>query len=188
MILRILIAALFLVVSQFSYAENDDSDLYFICDKKISWVMLSLSSEQFDKQKRLNRETEKISISKLFQFTAEDDHGNIYRKGSSSTKRKCGEFQVTIKGGFLNANPNGELGAVEFPLIEITMNGRQVLAPVSLGQCETNIGRYNYMSKCPDNWAVEISAGLSAGFPSQKTPEPYFALEHSYTEIRKNAP
>ncbi len=169
-----------------AFAQEAPDHFLYVCDPKLSWVHLSVANEQteseFASQEKLRRVTERISFAKLIQYTPEDDRGNVYRKGSSTLTRKCGPFTITIRGGFLNGNLNGELGAIEFPLVDVAFDGKQKLSPISLGECDSDLGRFSHMTACPKDWATEVTAMVS---DTNKKQSPIFFLKHTFSEVRR---
>ena len=182
---RIILIVLALAPS-IAFAQEAPEYFLYVCDPKLSWVRLSVSNPQteseFASQEKLRRVTERISFGELIEYTPEDDRGNVYRKDSSALTRKCGAFTITIRGGFLNGNPNGELGAIEFPLVDIAFDGKQKLSPISLGECDSDLGRFSHMTACPKDWATEVTAMMS---DTNKKQSPIFFLKHTFSEVRR---
>lgn len=170
-------------VSTSSASSQDMSGhVLYVCDEKTSSVSLSTVTQttemRFEQQKKIGRTAERINFTDLIQH---DQDEPSHRTGSEVATRACGRFKVSIEGGFVNWNPNGELGALEFPLVSIELNDEQRSGPISLGTCEKGNSRYDQSSNCPDDWAVTVEAWLSTSEGKEKA---VFNLEHSYTEIR----
>jgi len=82
--------------------------------------------------------------------------GDPLRTGSRNASNKCGPFKVIFSSGFLNSNPQGELGAIDFPVVEIRKGNKVILEQTALELCDVNLSRYNYFGECPDRWAKSI--------------------------------
>lgn len=84
-------------------------------------------------------------------------HGTPLRSGSRVLRQACGPLTVEFASGFVNANPQGELGALDFPLVEIR-RGRTILLPrTALEACEVTSARYQLIGPCPARWARSIT-------------------------------
>jgi hypothetical protein len=83
-------------------------------------------------------------------------HGEPLRTGSNTATRRCGPYTVRIKAGYLNTNPMGESGAIEFPVVDIMMNKAPVVPPTALNSCEQAMPRYSAFGPCPEAWAQSI--------------------------------
>jgi uncharacterized protein len=80
-----------------------------------------------------------------------------YREGSKSVCHKCGEFRVFIEAGFWNSNPDGEDGAYEFPIVQISEGDKELTPPITLMPCNWNRGYYRTDPPDCRNTAVAIS-------------------------------
>lgn len=161
------------------WADNSNQDLLYGCNVKESRIELgSVMPEKETELRKNGYSVEKITSFKLTQYTTKDKQGNVYRTGSKTLKRQCGAFTIIVSGGFLNSNPMGELGAIEYPLISLSFDGKPIAQKIAIGECDSTNNRYNAESHCPDEWATEIIA-----FPdSSKRTSLY--LKHNYDEYR----
>jgi hypothetical protein len=152
-----------------------------VCNAENSWTSLSAASKDaeiiFAQQSKAGRYTERINTGDLIQYSPEDKKGNVVRTGSKTLKRECGIFKISIQGGFINEDPQGELGGDDFPFVEISVNQKSETAKIFIGECNANIRRYSYFSECPSNWATYIEASIWGKAPR-------ILLKHSYDEFR----
>jgi hypothetical protein len=82
--------------------------------------------------------------------------GDPLKTGTRVKTFLCGPITIKYSSGFLNSNPQGELGALNFPVIAV-WKGKQVLLPsTALEECDVNLGRYEYFDLCPNGWARSI--------------------------------
>ncbi|WP_226467815.1 hypothetical protein [Luteimonas panaciterrae] len=121
-----------------------------------------------------------IDAAGLVTYGEKDDKGDVRRTGSRELLRRCGPYTIRFRGGFYNANPQGELGAAEdYPLIEILEGERSIAGPIAMGSCNAMIGRESAMAECPRNWASRIQVL----FPSKSQPA-LLSLDHEYQDSR----
>lgn len=90
-------------------------------------------------------------------------HGIHLRSGSRVLRRTCGALTVEFASGFLNANPMGELGALDFPLVEIRRGRTTLLPRTGLEACEVTSGRFQLIGPCPERWARSIALTATDG-------------------------
>jgi hypothetical protein len=183
-VLRKAIAFFMLFFSFLSVGSADSWDseqLLYVCNEKLSSVRLSLFSEDaevlFAKASERDLYTERINTANLRKYSPTDKEGNVTRTGSETLERKCGIFRIKIKSGFLNANPYGDLGAVNFPLVEISVNEKSKPTEISIGLCDENVKIYNNSTQCPSNWATDVK-----GYIAYKKPR--IILTHTDVEYR----
>jgi hypothetical protein len=178
---RITCALVAVVFCATLHAEEDEPELLFACIPNSSRVVLSTDTSPRSRGELENKKIypvfEEIKIHGLI-LRNEGREGRTSRVGSTTLQKKCGELTISIQGGYLNSNPDGELGATEYPLVEATFRGKQLLQKTSLGYCSTTFGRYNYMTQCPNDWATEVTL-ITDG-----SSKPFVVLRHAYEEYR----
>ncbi|HEY0026510.1 MAG TPA: hypothetical protein VGC35_01440 [Allosphingosinicella sp.] len=84
--------------------------------------------------------------------------GGVQYQGSLIRYEQCGPLIIRLEGAFLNANVNGEMGAIpQFAAVTVTADNRQLYPKegdaVRLAECDLNIPRWE---DCPSGWAVRI--------------------------------
>lgn len=85
--------------------------------------------------------------------------GDPLRTGSRVSTQRCGTLTLRFASGFVNANPQGELGALDFPLIEISQGRKLLLPRTALEPCAVSTLRYTLVGECPGRWAERIEVG-----------------------------
>ncbi|KRG47872.1 hypothetical protein ARC20_02835 [Stenotrophomonas panacihumi] len=121
-----------------------------------------------------------VDVGRLVTYSREDAAGNAVRKGSRVEERQCGRLRVEIRGGYFNANPQGELGAADdFAVVDVYEDRRHVFGPVAIGACSTE-GRQAEQA-CPEAWAIAISV-----MPARRRARGGWSvsLMHAYDERR----
>jgi hypothetical protein len=175
---RVLIGALVGCFTFGASADEDRADLLYGCDIGAERIELGpVIPENMVELESIGYAMESFTSFELIQYSPEDENGNVYRTGSSALTKECGPFKVVIRGGFLNSNPGGELGAVTFPLIEVLYKGKSLIGQMALGSCDTSNGRYSYEKRCPEEWATSISL-----FPKHTKNGVVVHLFHSYAQ------
>jgi hypothetical protein len=139
-------------------ADPVDSKLPFYCDQRTGAFFISrnhdITSSRWDG--KMKQAVNWIALLKT--GPQKNGWGDPLRTGSRTRTEQCGPITVKFSSGFLNANPQGELGAMDFPVVEIRQGKHVLLKPTALEQCEVNSSRYTYFGACPDNWAEHIEA------------------------------
>ena len=74
----------------------------------------------------------------------------------------CGKLTARVSSGFLNPNSQGELGAMDFPVVEIMQGRKLLLQQTALEACAVDWPRYEFFGKCPEQWADSIEVMQSA--------------------------
>lgn len=166
---------------------QQNPDLAYICDEKSNWVFVAslAATDDIKSQRELGRKIEEIATWSLIMVSPEDKKGNVLRTGSRVTSRNCGRFLVRISGGYLNSSPLGELGAIQFPIVEISVEDKLLLPRTALSVCDSSISKYSAWGACPTSWAISVSALWQS--PSQQSSTRSQALIHlrrSYDELR----
>jgi len=130
----------------------------YVCNARVSSVYLSSGLKhlgEVNRRKRLGWHVEAIDVTTLVKTTAEDDPRGFYRVASRKITRRCGVFKIIITAGWMNANPYGYLGAIQFPWVELWDDGGQVLRPTALHSCEADQDLYA-AAGCPSAFANVI--------------------------------
>ena len=80
-----------------------------------------------------------------------------WRAKSKSVVRRCGPLAIKVSLGFVNSNPMGELGAVEFATVEISRNHQVLVPEFGLETCDVGLSRFKYFGDCPERYAAGLS-------------------------------
>jgi hypothetical protein len=130
----------------------------YVCNAKASFVYLTPGLThlgEVNRRKQRGWHVEAIDVTTLVTTTAVDDPRGFYRVASRKITRRCGVFKIIITAGWVNANPYGYLGAIEFPRVELRDDGGQVLRPTALHSCEPDQDLYA-AAGCPNAFADVI--------------------------------
>lgn len=103
------------------YCDAKKSNFYFDAD--------SPTSPLIDVKKQ------KVDVNSLLLLTKEDSQGNMTRLGSKKATRQCGAIKVVFESGYYNANPQGLLGLMDYPLVSISINGKNLFNKTPLNLC-----------------------------------------------------
>ncbi|MEK8047963.1 hypothetical protein [Ideonella margarita] len=99
--------------------------------------------------------------------------GDPLRSGSRTKVMRCGPTSISFSSGFLNANPQGELGALDFPVIQVRRANRTILPHTALEQCSVNSARYSHLGECKSSWAQSLEGQLVGGVYQVKVTRQY---------------
>lgn len=156
-------ALLLAALSGSSFADPVESELLFYCNQSSGAFFLSSDpAEQPSPSARYKKRS--IDWTSLLKMGPQTNAwGDPLRSGSRKAIKKCGPITATFSSGFLNTNPQGELGALDFPVVEIRKGNKVLLAPTALEQCDIQLSRYNYFGACPDSWAQLIEVLPTSG-------------------------
>jgi len=137
-------------------ADPVEPKVSFYCNQRSGALFISsLPTEQ--PSQPINYSKHSVSwISLLKMGPAKNNWGDPLRTGSHIATRRCGSITIKFSSGFLNSNPQGELGALDFPVIEIRQGKKVLLEKTALEQCAVGLSRYNYFGECPGSWAQSI--------------------------------
>ena len=144
-------------------ADEAASPLDFHCNRQTGALLISAEANA-GPEDRSQFTVRRIPWATLLKVGPQrNGHGIPLRSGSRVARQRCGPLTVEFASGFLNANPMGELGALDFPVIEIR-RGRTVLLPrTGLEACEATSGRFQQIGPCPDRWARSIALAATDG-------------------------
>ena len=181
------IVALTALVAPFSALAFDDpveSKIAFYCDQQTGAFFISaVSADRPKVAKKLRKHV--MNWAALLKIGPEKNGwGDPLRTGTTIKSERCGPIKVTFSSGFPNANPQGELGALDFPVIEISKGKQVLLKPTAIEQCDVNIPRFNYFGQCPNSWARSIEViptpeGLTIEVKRFYTDEDYNEVERT---------
>lgn len=185
--LRHALAALLALLPVVARSEEFASEFAYTCHPEQSYARLSVLTAESRLRLRQAQASgwvaEVIDIGPLIKRSdVTTAYGNRLRTGTSSLSRVCGAFTITVRGGYLNANPDGAEGLYEVPVISISHRAGKRFAALTLGTCDATFSRYNLTTECPQQWATDIST-LSA--ESKDGSEPTLSLEHKFSDWRK---
>ena len=94
--------------------------------------------------------------------------GSAYRVPGKTRVQRCGRLQLRLRSAYLNANPEGELGAFEFPALEVFDGRRRVLARTGLAVCDPAPSRWEAFGRCPADFAIVVDiTAATVGAPAR---------------------
>lgn len=127
------------------------------CDARRSWLQLG-DTTQASLPTATTQTARAIAWASLMTSGPRtNQHGDPLRTGTRTITRRCGALTVRVSAGFLNPNVQGELGAVEFPVVSVLAGSRLVLPRTALASCEQGPGRYEAFAPCPAGWATTVT-------------------------------
>jgi len=151
---------LLLVVSTHAMGADPsgDASVSYYCNAKTSsfFIIAEDSEVSWPKGMRPNRSIQWSSLLKWGPQT--NGSGDPLRTGSLVVNRQCGKLNIRFEGGYLNDNLQGQDGALEFPVIELTIDKRLVLPRTAIAECDASDTRTAYFGPCPSEWAQSIQA------------------------------
>lgn len=182
---RCVIAAL-LAAAPPAWADDAFSELIYVCDAPRSTLTLGRVDAQAEARLQAARargqQAERVDVSPLIHRTRQTSaDGSPFRGASDTLVKTCGDFTVTLAGGYLNANPDGADGVYEWPLVRIEHRSGKRFPMLTLGRCDASAARFSRTTACPMAWATEIRAFLLDG-PGPR--EPVLSLEHQFSDWR----
>lgn len=137
--------------------DERNGDLVLRCDAARSWLHLGDTTGALLPRDSLYA-SRTIAWGALIKAgPGTNPHGDPLRTGTRTITRKCGALTVRVSAGFLNPNVQGELGAVEFPVVSVLAGSRLVLPRTALASCEQGPGRYEAFAPCPAGWATAVT-------------------------------
>lgn len=124
-----------------------DGRIHYYCnDKKSNFYFSAEQQGSFLKDfKEYSIDVDSLLISK------EDSEGNITRLGSKKSIHQCGAIKLVVESGFYNANTQGMLGLLDYPLMSISINGKRVFDKNPLNLCASSGSR----AICPTDFSVQ---------------------------------
>lgn len=151
------IALLWLACAAPLSAQEAPQGLRYACDAGASRLELAVD-DATGEPAPAGATVEWIDVEQLQVFGAADAHTGVrLRVDSRTLERRCGPHALTIRAGFYNANPMGEMGAADaYPIVEILGPGAGRLGTYAMGVCESQNPRYGYLVPCPSDWATRI--------------------------------
>jgi hypothetical protein len=73
---------------------------------------------------------------------------------------RCGAYKLILTTSYLNEDPDGELGVVQFESFELWLNGHHVLGPVGFATCDVGVGLWEAFGQCPSSYADAVHVQL----------------------------
>ena len=159
--------------------------LYYACQADASRIELE-HAESADARDPSRGPAEWIDPSALVEYSAEDARGEVWRTGSTSITRQCGDLRLTVSGGYFNHRIQGEMGAAaDFAIVEVTDGDGRSSGRLAIGTCNPSFPRYSSMVECPRDWVTGLNASrmLRAGEAGM-----LLDLVHHYQEFREPVP
>lgn len=111
--------------------------------------------------------------------------GDPLRIGTRRDTRECGDLTVSVEAGFLNSNAVGELGALEFPTVEVRRGGAVLVPRTALEECQRDSPRFELYGSCPEGYATAIAL-RPAGAATEILYERHYLDEDSKERHRRD--
>lgn len=174
---RLLLLLLLLLIPLCAIAQEGPT-LHLHCDPSQPRIALAMTRLPDWTPSRPGVHVEPIEVAKLVTYGPEDERGDTYRLGSTSTTRTCGSLVVRVTGAFFNSKTQGEMGAADdYPIVELFDGDKPLATPLAVGECDASNGLYSLSAECPRNWASQIIVFFSGG-------SAVVHLRHEYEEFR----
>nr|WP_174507340.1 hypothetical protein [Acinetobacter sp. Marseille-Q1620] len=125
----------------------NDGTIHYYCDdkKSIFYFFAEPRAHYPNSVKKYDINIDSLLISK------EDSEGNITRLGSRKDIRQCGNIKLVFESGFYNANTQGLLGLLDYPLLSVSINGKSIFNNKILNLCASGGSR----TVCPSDSAIQ---------------------------------
>ena len=95
-----------------------------------------------------------VDYGKLLLRGAYNKRNAVWMKaGSKVAVRPCGPYRIAVSYGFLNGNPMGELGAVDFPMVQIFKSSKPITNKIRFEQCDQGL---RIFKECPRDYATQF--------------------------------
>lgn len=148
---------LFFIYTVFSFSTHSvkaeepsyitDGIVEYYCNAKKSYFAFYADSPKI----KQGYKKQKVEISPLLITSKEDSFGNYKRLGSKKAIHQCGTIKATFESGYYNANIQGELGLMDYPLMSITIDGKKILDKSVLNLCASGGAR----AVCPTDFSLQ---------------------------------
>lgn len=164
---------------------GQDGGVRYKCIEKLSRIELAHSeSREAADPRPVPGTVEWIDPSAQVDYE-EDGRGDLWRTGSRTIERHCGELLLRIDGGYFNHKTQGEMGASEdYAIVEIIDREGRSSGRLAMGTCSLSLPRYNYLVECPKDWAMLVIAFPST-HPRTREPDLHLSVTHQYEEFRQ---
>lgn len=179
---KYLLAAVYLAALS-AYADPVDNNLPVFCNRATGALYISGIAGQRPSTVAGFSVLKIDWIALLNMGPEKNAWGDPLREGSRVAKLRCGPITVVYESGFLNSNPQGELGALDFPVIEIRKGKRVLLAKTALESCSIPLTRYSSFGSCPEKWAESIEVKPSKYGHTVEVTRSY--TDQRYEEVRR---
>ena len=168
---------------QYSVADPVEGKLPTYCNERSGEFFVSSGGDAptNNAERYTKRKVDWASLLKV--GPQKNQWGDPLRTGSRFKVVQCGKVSISFSSGFLNLNPQGELGALDFPVIQVKQGKRTLLPTTALEQCAINFSRYTYFGDCPDSWAQSIEVQLIGSAYQVKVTRRYDDAQ--YNEVQK---
>lgn len=124
-----------------------DGTVEYYCNTKKSYFAFFADSPKL--LKGIKKQI--VEIYHLSITSKEDSLGNYMRLGSKKAIRQCGTIKATFESGYYNANIQGELGLMDYPLMSITVDGQKILNKNVLNLCSSS----GFRMICPTDFSIQ---------------------------------
>lgn len=137
------------------HVHADDSfKLVYYCDANNSTVYINKSIES---PVPIKGNFKKLLIDwgslAIYSKEKKDRYGAPFRAGSKVVSHTCGDIKINFSYGYLNQDSQGELGGIDFAVVEAQRNTNIILSKIALEECSISLQRFG---PCPDRWAQSI--------------------------------
>lgn len=144
--------------------EEESSTVNTFCDSQKSAFYLSESSSLPPNAAGHHFSRKVVDWSDLLIVGPQTNQfGDPLRTGSKVRKVHCGQMVAEFTSGYFNANPQGELGAVDFPAVRLLMNKQEILPTNAFWSYPSFERGSSQYGDFPGRWADSIEARMVNG-------------------------
>jgi hypothetical protein len=99
-ILLIFTSLLLCSISSVIAEAGEGEVVVLLCDSNLKWGFIApIDEPALDAVKGPHQIRQNINVSKLIEYSPQDDRGNARRLKTKSTKRTCGPFEIEFSAG-----------------------------------------------------------------------------------------
>lgn len=136
-------------------AADPDKEIQYIDDGLVQYYCNTKTSDFYFDADSIKPPTglkkQNVNITSLLIQSKEDSYGNKIRLGSKKNIRKCGAIKLVFESGFYNSNPQGLLGLMDYPLLSIFINNKNITNKTPLNLCNSS----GLRSVCPTEFSIQ---------------------------------
>lgn len=145
--------SLLLVIGS-AHAQYGGEKLQFSCNAATSSFRLGFEDDAIPLPVGANpADTRKLDVPPPGASSRLSPGGSNMRLPGKPLRLKCGKLELRVSSSYLNLNPDGELGIVEFDSVEVLKAGKRILSRTGFATCDAGSPRWDYFGECPKSYA-----------------------------------
>jgi hypothetical protein len=142
------------------HAAELQTELRLACNARLSWVRVGDADDAAWADLPEGTRVSNPPLPYFGRARQTTSWGNHYRLPAKVKMLRCGALTLKLQMRALHHSPDGNMGLVTFPSVEISAFDRPLVGLTGIAECDMSESRYRYFGACPGDYAKSVTVSM----------------------------